>query len=245
MKRIIILNFISLALISLVLISGCSPGRAVSEKKEDIKETVVPKTIKNIELEEREYIRESNIRSVDRLSFDLDNGKPSNRKRLATINYNKEGFPVETVNYNDQGKIENIYRYTYDKEGKRTETIRYSPAGVEEKRFTYQYNEYGNKIKSERYDMLGNIEKYYEYKYDQEGNLTEDLWYDISGKPEYRIEYEYDNGRKTLARTYNENNRLINEYEFLYDSKGNLIEELKIDPAGYKTGLIQYIYQYY
>jgi hypothetical protein len=234
-------------LISLLTLLGCSSGRTTTERKEGRKEEItVKRDIKNIELEERNYIKKLNIKSADRLSFDLENGKPSNRHKLATITYNKEGFPVETINYDPEGKPEFVYTYKYDKTGKRTETIRSSPAGVEEKKFTYVYNEFGNKTKSERYDMLGNLEKYYEYRYDDEGNLVEDLWYDKSGKLEYKIEYSYDgNGRKTRIRSFNESNRLVNEYELLYDNKGNLVEELKIDPSGEKTGIIQYIYQYF
>jgi hypothetical protein len=245
--RIIYLLSIMFLLINCISLTGCSSGRTVSETKEEKKEEpAVKKTIRNIELEERNLIEKTGVKSVDRLSFDLEDGKPVNRQRLATITYNKKGFPVETVNYDGQGKVESIYKYKYDRNGSRTETIRSSPAGLEEKRFTYIYNEYGNKIKSERYDMQGNLEKYYEYKYDEEGNLIEDLWYDKSGKLEYRIEYDYDSsGKKSAARTYNEKNRLLHKYEFLYDGQGNLVEEVKFDPSGDKTGTIQYVYQYF
>jgi hypothetical protein len=230
------------------LYSGCSSGRKAAEDREDKKEVkiIVAEAIKNIEAEERSIVKKARIKSVDRISFDLQDSKPSNRQRLATLTYNTNGFLTETINYDENGKAESIFTYKYDDKGRRIETIRSTPAGVQQKRYTYEYNEYGNKIRSERYDMLGNLEKYYEYKYDNRGNLTEDIWYDKDGDIEYLIEYDYDsNGRKTKARTFNENNRLINEFEFLYDNEGNLVEELKTDPSGNKTGIIQYVYQHY
>jgi len=233
----------------LTIIQGCSSGRETTSKRGDKKEetAVIPReTIKNIELEERNYIRNAKIKSIDRLSFDLDQeGKPVNRKKLATILYDESGFQTETLNFDFQGKAESIYTYTYDKNGRRISTLRSSATGEAEKKYTYNYNKFGNKFRSERFDMYGTLEKYYEYKYDDEGNLIEEIWYDADGKQEYRIEYDYSNGRKTEARSYDGSDDLINIFKFLYDQGGNLVEESKMNPRGKKTGIIQYIYQYY
>jgi hypothetical protein len=239
---------IILLIVVTAIFAGCTSGRETTKKEETVEEkrTPGPSKIKNLEMTEREYIRKSNIKSVDRLSFNFDEkGMPTDRRKLATVNYNKAGSAVETINYDEEGRVESIYTYVYSDNGIRTETIRNSAAGRPEKKFTYKYNEHGNKIRSERYDMAGNLEKYYEYVYDNEGNLVEDIWYDKNGDEEYRIEYEYENGMKTKARTYNEEGDLQTVFRFMYDSEGNLIEEIKTDPSGNKIGTIQYVYQYY
>jgi hypothetical protein len=244
------LTYIILALIPLFLYTGCSSGKETTDKndkKNEIKTPAPPKKIRNPEIEERMLVKKLSIKSMERLSFDLENGKPVNRKKLASVKYDNNGFPTETSNYGDDGKIESIFTYTYDKEGKRTETVRSSLNGVKEKIFTYQYDpESGLKIRSDRYNLSGMLEKYYLYKYDSNGNLVEDLWYDKTGELEYKIEYDYDSsGNKIEARTYDENDDLISKYEFRYDRQGQLVEEIKFDSSGEQTGIIQYIYQYY
>ncbi len=226
-----------------LFINGCSSGREV--KKENEEKNLKTKKIVNIDAAEREYIKNQNIKEIEKVSFIFDvNGDPVKGEKLSTIKYSHDGFMSEIVIYNSKGKVENVYTYDY-KNNLRIKTTRYTPNGKPDKYYTYDYNEFKNKIKSTRYNMSQDMDKYYTYDYDDSGNLIKESWYDKTGKEEYSIEYEYDNGRKTTARSYNQDDDLVYKYNYKYDNKGNIIEEEKYDSDGDKAGIIQYIYKYY
>ena len=228
----------------ILVINGCSSGREV--KKENEGENIRAKKIINIAAEERKYIKENNIKEIEKVSFILDeNGNPVKGEKLSTVRYNSNGFITETDIYNSKGKVEYVYNYEY-KNNLRVKTTRYTNDGKADKYYTYTYNKFNNKTKSTRYNLSQDMDKYYTYEYDESGNLIKENWYDKDGKKEYSVEYEYDeNGRKTAAKSYNDEDDLIYQYNFKYDSGGNVIEEEKYDPDDDKTGIIQYIYRYY
>ncbi|HSP87389.1 MAG TPA: hypothetical protein VLN45_04600 [Ignavibacteriaceae bacterium] len=203
------------------------------------------KTIKNIDIEEREYISSAKISSIEKINFNLDsNGKPVKSEKLSTQKYNSKGFLTETIIYDSEEKIISKFKYDYDNNGKRIETTSSSDGSIKNY-FTYEYDKYGNKIKAYRYDPSEKLEEYYFYEYDEEGNLIEEEWFASSGEKVYSVENDYDNGVKTRTSTFDENNNLIYEYFFKYDEKGYVIEELKYDSNGVQEGLIQYIYKYF
>jgi len=227
-------------------LQSCSASVDTEKKEEKVRYEEVPeKVVKNIELEEREYIRSSKISSIKKINFSLDsNGKPLSSAKQSTLEYNSKGFLTETITYDEEGKVKDKFFYEYDKNGVRIKTTRYT----EEKMtnyYTYDYNEFGIKTKAYRYDPAGNLEEFYIYEYDDEGNLVEEEWFSSSGKKVYRMENDYDDGIKTRSSTYDENNDLMYEYVYKYDEKGNIIEEIKYDYRGAQAGVIQYIYKYY
>ncbi len=227
-------------------IQSCSSSVEIEKEEEKVRYEEVPENlVKNIDLEEREYIRSSKISSIEKINFNLDaNGKPLKSEKLSTLNYNSKGFLTETIIYDEEGRVKYKFTYDYDKNGRRIKTTRYAEDKMTNY-YKYDYNEFGNKTKAYRYDSAGNLEEYYIYEYDNEGNLTEEEWFSSSGEKVYSLENVYDNGIKTRALTYDENNNLIYEYIFRYDEKANIIEEIKYDYTGLQVGVIQYVYKYY
>jgi hypothetical protein len=238
-----------------LIIAGCSSSRDTGREDEREEEKVVIREVKEapakvflpMEFREREYVRESRIESIDKISFDYDvHRNLTNREKLSTIKFNRKGFPTETITYDRGEEISNRFSYLYDNKGFRTETRRIGKEGKADKIYTYEYDEMGNKVRSERFDMKGNLEKYYIYKNDENGNLIEDIWYDADGTLEFRIVNRYDEaGNKIESTSYNDGERMVARYEFKYDGKGNIIEEVKYDEYGQPLGIIQYVYRYF
>jgi hypothetical protein len=200
----------------------------------------------NYEIRERDYIRSSGIKSIDKLSFYYDRKKkPVPEGKLSTVIYDRKGLVTETLNYNSDNEITSKYSYIYN-DSIRVETKKFSPGGELENIYKYEYDYDGYKIKSYRYDLNGNLEKYYTYDYDDSGNLIRDNWFDKSGKMEFIIEHKYDENNKRIETiTYDEQDNVVSKYSYRYDDEGNIIEEVKEDTDGTETGFIQYVYSYF
>jgi len=251
MNNHIIHNFSKCIFFILIInLFGCSSSKESryeqTPKKEDQKNKVVP-VLKTMEVRERETIKKLKISTVDRISFGYDSqGKLVGKGKVSSAKYDIKGFLVETITFDEKGRVQNRYEYRYNGKGFRTESLRYDAQDKPDKKYTYEYDEHGNKIKSIRYDMKDNAEKYYLYEYDSNLNLISDEWYNSSDDLEYKIETEYDNeGDKIASNSYNGNGTLISKYIFRYDDKKNLIEEQKYDNDGKPVGIIQYLYKYY
>ena len=225
---------------------GCASVMETKKKEETVRyEEKLEKVVRNLDAEEREYIRSSQISSIEKINFNLDSdGKPLDSEKLSTLNFDASGFLVETFIYDSDGTVKYRFTYDYDKNGRRTRTSRFIDSKLTNY-YTYEYNEHGNKSKAYRYNTNDEIEEYYIYEYDDEGNLVEEEWFSYNGDKVYSIENDYDKGRKTHSYTYDEDNYLVYEYVFRYDDKGNVIEELKYSGRGIQTGIIQYIYKYF
>jgi hypothetical protein len=228
---------------------GCSSGKETRYEevpKEETKEIKVPVTLKTMEVREREFIRQKKISTIERINFEYNrSGKLVNKGKLSTSKYDSKGFLIETIIFDEKGRVQNKFEYEYNDKGLRTESLRFNDKNKLDKKYTYQYDGLGNKVKSIRFNANGVEEKYYLYDYDQELNLITDEWYDFSGDLEYKIEYEYDdNGRKISSSTYDESGKLQSRYVFKYDDKKILIEEQKIENDN-PVGIIQYLYKYY
>ncbi len=242
-KRKVFTSLIILLIFSLFY--SCSSSKETEEKEREFRYTP-EKIVKNLDLIEREYISTSKIKSIEKVSFDLTSkGKPVNGEKLATQTYDRKGFLIETIAYNNDGSIQYKYTYNYDKDGKKIKTSRYNTKDEMINYYKYEYDENGNKTKAYCYDTNGNLEEYYVYDYDGNRNLAEEKWYSPAGKEVYNIENGYDNGIKTLTSTYDENGDLIYKYVLRYDDKGNIIEETKYNSKEEQAGFIQYVYQYY
>jgi hypothetical protein len=229
---------------------GCSAGKQTRYEevpKEETKEIKVPVPLKTMEVREREFIQQKKISTVERINFEYDsNGKLVNKGKLSASKYDAKGFLIETLVFDEKGRVQNKFEYKYNDKGLRTESLRFNEKNKFDKKYTYKYDKSGNKIKSIRYNANSGEEKYYLYDYDSELNLISDEWYDISGELEYKIENNYDDsGKKILSSSYNESGKLQSKNIFKYDERRNIIEEQKFDDNNKPVGIIQYVYKYY
>ncbi len=240
-------NILCCFIIGLIIVSQGCTSSVETKKEEKVRyEEKTIKTVKNIELLEREYIKSLKIKSIEKINFNLNaEGKPIKNQKLSTQTFNSDGLLIETIVYDSQGKIEYKYSYDYDKNRFRIKTARNNSKGEMTNYFTYEYNEYGNKTKAKRFNSSGVPEEYYIYSYDREGNLIEEEWFSTTNTKIYNIENEFNNDLKTESKTYDENGDLINKYIFRYDDKKNIVEEIKYDGRGLQMGVIQYVYKYF
>jgi hypothetical protein len=243
------MKYIFIILSGFIFCCGCSGTVITSEnstinkhenKKEPVKELLNPEKV------EREYIRKNKIKVIDKIQFnytqDSTIGKPL---KLSSARYDDKGLLVETINYNEEGTIENLFNYVYDSTNVRVQSKRFDSQNRLQKIFIYEYDKYGFKTKVIRTNLSGESEKYYQYIYDSNGNLIGEKWFDINGDEEYSIKYlTGNNNKKSEAFCYLNSGRLESQYTFRYDSKGNLVEELRYNEDGEKIALIQYVYKY-
>ena len=100
------------------LLTGCTSKETVKEKevKNKVeKEVVPPKKILNFDMKEREYARTNKIMVVDKLRFDYDkDGKLNLMGKVATTNYDQNGFLTSTIIYGKNEIARNSYTYKYD-----------------------------------------------------------------------------------------------------------------------------------
>lgn len=226
---------------------GCSSKETV--KKDDGKRTeTITKTpekkLLNYEMRERELIKSNKVRTIEKIRFVYDkSGKPARESKVSTTEYDRNGFPMKAIFYDNKDKLKNSFTYKYDKSGNRIETIQLNDDNTPQYRFTYDYDRNGNKIKSTRLSSNGVMESYYTYEYDDENNLIKENWYNASGKKDYSIEYKYEDGKKTESYSYDEKGNKLFRYVYKYDSKGNVVEEVQYDGSNPLT-VIQYVYKY-
>lgn len=229
---------------------GCSSSKETRYEefpKEETKEIKAPVALKTMEVREREFIQQKKISTIERINFEYDrSGKLVNKGKLSTSKYDSKGFLIETIVFDEKGRVQNKFEYKYNEKGLRTQSVRFNEKNKLDKKYSYEYDKLGNKIKSTRFNVNGAEDKYYLYDYDSQLNLITDEWYDVSGDLEYKIENEYDDDRKKiLSISYNESGKLQSKYVFKYDNQNILIEEQKLDEDNKPIGVIQYLYKYY
>ena len=122
-------------------IAGCSTTRKIPKSSvPEVPPTVAPveKTIINNAFAEREFIHNSKILSIDKIKFNyILRNKLGNGERYSQQKFNQDGFLIETIFYDKQGKVETNYTYQYDSNGYLSETIQYNSSGKQEYKYTY------------------------------------------------------------------------------------------------------------
>ncbi|NWF91006.1 MAG: hypothetical protein HXY50_16290 [Ignavibacteriaceae bacterium] len=234
-----------------MLIFSCSPTKEIRYEdvpKKETYETSPKLTFKPMEVRERELISKLKISAIERINFVFDKrNNLINKGKLSTTKFDKKGFAIETILYDEKGNILNRFEYKYNSDGLRSQSLRYDKHNKLDKKFKYDYDIVGNKIKAFRYSINDKLEKYYEYEYDSKLNLILDEWYNVNGDLEFKIENDYDErGNKVVSYSYDADGQLQNKVLYKYDDKREIIiEEQNFDAADNQTGIVQYLYKYY
>ena len=104
-------NFIISVLILLsIIISSCSTSKKivkVEKPKVKVEEKVKPVFIKNLDFEERNFIKSEKINSIDKIKFVYDSrNKLTGGVKTSKIIYDKDGFMTEMDFLNQNGKVD-------------------------------------------------------------------------------------------------------------------------------------------
>ncbi|WP_289058108.1 hypothetical protein [uncultured Mesotoga sp.] len=171
------------------------------------------------------------------------------------LGYMTEETKYIVFEYKEKEGLQTEFRneYQYDDLGNLLLEIGYGKYGDFSYKYGYEYDEEGNLIKAYNYSASDTIISVYEASYDDEGNLVRFILSDASGKILSEHEAQYDNGNMVLEvdclsesrnlvysaeynseglklkeTNYNRNiggSPLTYSYEYLYDDRGNCIQE--------------------
>jgi len=127
---------------------------------------------------------------------------------------------VKKENYNSNNELISVYKYSYDSNGNKIRTT-WSSNGKKEFE-QYEYDKFNRKTS---YILFSNSK--YTYKYNSDGFMQLESFYK-NDSISWTKEYQYDSKRKIkkiVFRDYISGSSRIEEFQYEYDLKGNLIEE--------------------
>ena len=146
-----------------------------------------------------------------------------NETKYMSVEVNKKGLP-ETITIEEKGN-DRTYEIQYNSKGQITSVTTTWDNGNEHYE---EYDKYGNVIYAED----GDNEYEYEYSYDKKGNALETVCY-INGDENYTIVREFDKHDNVTYYKHtdheDEEYSYARSYEYEYNSKGDIIEEVCYD----------------
>ncbi len=174
-------------------------------------------------------IQPSNIRGSETQTV-LMAGKEKRAEYVSTRTQNDElGRPINTKNYNEDGKVEEEYKYRY--EGN-TQFIELYEGGKKTCQWINNYDDNQNLLRSEYSEMTDNSSDIESFEYDAEGRLVRIL-VDVypqeveDEEPATGFEVEWEGNRVSCIREiYGEEEEARMEFE--YDTDGKVLAVKKI-----------------
>jgi|AntAceMinimDraft_17_1070374.scaffolds.fasta_scaffold06264_6 antitoxin component YwqK of YwqJK toxin-antitoxin module len=146
--------------------------------------------------------------------------------KLSYTEYNRQNKIVKDIRYNQDGSIEQMYKYRYNDKGQMIEeTLSYSENEIAEKR-TFELDDKGLVKKEFRPYLDGNVDTLV-YNYDSENNLIEKTIIDSDNNIDSKDVFEYNNKKITKESVYEEADNLISYNIYKYDEAGNIVETIK------------------
>lgn len=169
--------------------------------------------------------------------------EPSEETEKIPDGMKKESLMVRQTDFNYEGEISEITRFSYDAWGNTIQNAVYDENGSLEKYKEYTYDKNGNKIQDKTFDSTGEIDYWYLYEYDEKGNVVVTKSLDNSGKLMEWNEASYDTEGTLLRKDYFNKDGVLNGWSsYSYDKKGNLIKNESFDQDGNASGRIEYTY---
>jgi YD repeat-containing protein len=196
-----------------------------------------------------------------RTQYQYENGR-----RTKTILYNEDGSVKTSFKYDEKGNLLDVASFEtdksyyfnkvnkYDAKGRLTEETSLNPDGTINKKTYFTYDNSGNKIKEVRYGTDGKLEDKKTYTYDSRGKTLEAVQYNSEGQAYSKNIYRWGILGKLLEEKAFSYGNFNSRNTYLYDERGNVIEEAlygenemllskttyKYDAAGNRTEAIKY-----
>ena len=140
-------------------------------------------------------------------------------KYLYYPNGNLQSERIKT--FNEEGIRLSNYETLYNEYSQETEYNQYDNNDSLVYKEVNEYNENGRLSSMKIYNPDGKIITRTENEYEND-LITESTTYDASDKPKEKTQYEYnDNGLPLKITTFNSENKIISEHNFIYDENGN------------------------
>lgn len=148
-------------------------------------------------------------------------------RQLKAIGYRQHGVMVDTLIYDDQGRV--------------LEFAEYLPGGNPDIKTTSVYDQHGNKIEHAYYvhDELNHRST---TRYDSRNRKIEQLSFDASGKQTTRFVFQYDNRGKQVWLKVQPAGKRKRVGWAAFDDRGNELERIEFDERGAVNH--RYVYTY-
>lgn len=133
----------------------------------------------------------------------------TNRKNdtLYVLLFSYENNLLSHVKYLEKGTQKYYWEFEYNKDGRNTAAIKYSPKNILIERWKIEYTNNGDTLAVIRYNKTGVAKELKYYTYNENGNLV---------------------GYKNL----NPSNNIFNEWKYIFDNEGKLIEQQLYNEKG-------------
>ena len=138
------------------------------------------------------------------------------KTKKSVESFDKRGNTIETINYDDEGKINNRETFVY-KRGRLMEHAIYGKNNKLKERHTYSYNRWGDETEQLLFDEDNKLAEKSVSVYNAQKQRTQMLVYDESNRLNKKYIYIYNNkGLVAKRQTYNGSEQLISEKTYTY-----------------------------
>jgi hypothetical protein len=179
----------------------------------------------DFEAKDRDRIATNDVKRQIQWEYDYINGVPSTKGyKCSATTYDKNGNPVEIINYDQNGTISSVLVYTYDAQNNKTSYSRFK-GNKDQLSYnqTLKYDQKGNKIIESGFD--GTSTFYNSFYYGTNGKLSEIIYTADKVLIEKRT-FKYA-GNTTEMSIVSPTNVLLSKEISILDSKNNVLEETK------------------
>lgn len=195
----------------------------------------------NDDEKERIRISESKIKTIIQWTHRFSQGKPNpSGYKTTETHYDKNGNPIEIINYRSNGEISSRLLYKYNDKNLRTEYLMYQKDGKDFKltfKQTFHYNAKGLKTHEVVFDGVSGYRITYEYLPNNE--LKEIVKFGSNNTVDERWVYSYKNNIQEIS-IFKPDKVLNSIVRKTYDAKGNLVEDLRLDSKGNEQKKVTY-----
>ncbi len=222
-----------------VLHSNCMASIAMSMKRITLILAFIAVCVSSFsqmkdEEKERERIARNRIAKCTQWTHKYAKNKPAPSGYITTeTKYDKNGNPVEVVNYKSTGQVSSKLLYKYDKNNMKVEYVKWEKKDKPEIEITFKqnisYDEKGNKKMETGFDGVTTYRIVYGYLPD--GRQREIVKYNADNSIAEKWEYSYTNSAQTIS-VYKPANNLEKKIVRKTDSDGNLLEEEYFTASG-------------
>jgi len=193
---------------------------------------------------ERQRIANSKIKTVIQWTHRYTQGKPNpTGYKTSETHYDKLGNPIEIINYRSNGEMSSRLLYSYNQQNMRTEYMMYQKVNQPQLELSYKQTfHYNNKgLKTHEIVFDGGAGYRIINNYYPDDRIKEIIKYGTGNKIEEKWEYTYfDNSQE--IKIFIPDNNLSATVRKIFDSKGNLIEEIRFDAKGNELKKNAYTY---
>ncbi|MDD3567190.1 MAG: hypothetical protein PHT92_02200 [Bacteroidales bacterium] len=183
---------------------------------------------------ERQRIAESNIKTITQWTHRFSGDKPNpNGYKTSVTQYDRNGNPIEIVNYRSSGEISSRLLYKYNNQNLRTEYVMYQRIHRPELEVSYKqsfhYNDKGLKTHEVVYDGQAGYRITYEYYPDD--NLKEIVKYGVGNRVDERWAYTYKDNIQEIS-IFKPDKVLSSRMRKEHDANWNLLRDIRLDDKG-------------